>query len=145
VNARRAALLLTAPVVLFGACGGDEPAAAPSDTVAAASADAVGEATADLMPPPTVPLSSADEPPAITGTTAPPGTDPAVQAICDRTAIFLVTANGVASPSRSDVRMLDDSVDQLLEDGSLIYSELDQQQDIQWLTGCLDQAVRAIS
>jgi hypothetical protein len=76
---------------------------------------------------------------------APPGPpdDPAVQAICDRTAIYQITAGGVpGDASPSDLAQLDRSMTQLLQDGSLLYGAIGPADEAR-LTRCLDLAVDA--
>jgi hypothetical protein len=148
---RRSAPIVLAAVVLLSACGQDAPEfGAGPDTTAPAEAGSgldVGENAAGLVgtmaPSTTVPPTSTTVAPS-TSTTAVPGPpDPAVQAICDRVSIFLVTASGLGpNPSPADAQMLHDSVSQLLDDGALLYSVLNATDQAR-MTDCLDQAVQA--
>jgi hypothetical protein len=154
---RRSAPALLGAALLLAACGEDAPefGTAPEDTAAPPTTDArssyeVGETAAGLIgttvPPTTAPVATTAPatsavPP--TSTAAPTTPDPAVQAICDRVSIFLVTASGLGlSPSSTEAQMLHDSVSQLLGDGALLYSVLSPEDQAR-MTDCLDQAVQA--
>jgi len=131
------------------ACGRDEPApefgeapaaAAPApDPAAAVDVSFVGQTAGAMLG---LQSRTASDVPV----TAPPGppADPAVQAICDRTAIFQVTAVGMADdPTAADLAELDQSMNQLFQDGSLLYGAITAD-DAARLTRCLDLAVDAV-
>jgi hypothetical protein len=144
---RRSAPVVLTAVVLLTACGEDAPdfGAAPDATAPAAD---VGENAAGLigtMAPSstTTTTTSTVLPTTSTAPVVPVDPDPAVQAICDRVQIFLVTAAGLGpAPSPADATMLHDSVSQLLDDGALLYSVLSAA-DQATMTDCLDRAVQA--
>jgi hypothetical protein len=146
---RRSAPVVLTAVVLLTACGEDAPdfGAAPHATAPAAD---VGENAAGLIgtmaPSSTTTTSTTTTTVPATTSTAPVvpvDPDPAVQAICDRVQIFLVTAAGLGpAPSPADAAMLHDSVSQLLDDGALLYSVLTPA-DQATMTDCLDRAVQA--
>ena len=155
---RRSAVALLAAAALLSACGQDAPefGASPDAPPPAAEDDVatydagenaagvIGETVGTMAPSTTVPSTPTTLPaPTTTPTTAPVAPDPAVQGICDRVSIFLVTAAGLGpTPSPVDADMLDDAVSQLLDDGALLYGMLSAaDQDL--LTGCLDEAVQA--
>jgi hypothetical protein len=154
---RRSAPALLGAVLLLAACGEDAPefGATPQDTAPPATTEEpssyeVGETAAGLIgttaPPTTAAVATTESsttpvPPTSTAVPTPP--DPAVQAICDRVSIFLVTASGLGpSPSSADAQMLHDSVSQLLDDGALLYSVLTPEDQAR-MTDCLNQAVQA--
>ncbi len=154
---RRSAVALLAAAALLSACGHDAPEFGSSPDAPRAAEDdiatldagetaagVIGETVGTMAPSTTVPAPPTTEPdPTSTPTTAPVDPDPAVQAICDRVSIFLVTAAGLGpTPSPVDADMLDGAVSQLLDDGALLYGMLSAaDQDL--LTGCLDDAVQA--